>query len=131
MAALAVAIRVTNADGWLSLWFLLFFFIGLPLFLVTLFDFGRAFRSRSGRSKLSRTAGFLFGLPQAAFGLVCVVIGVIMSLGIWYKLATEGHLGLGYGWTLVFELGPATLIWYGVRWMRRAFSRDDSGSTAP
>ena len=39
MAGLIWAIGATNHEGWLSLWFLLFFFAGIPVSLLSLRDF--------------------------------------------------------------------------------------------
>jgi hypothetical protein len=126
MGALAFAIAFTHDDAWLSAWFILFLFVGLPLFLVTLFDLGRNLRSSDKASRAARIAGLALGVPQALFGLLCALCGVALFVAIRYKLTLEGHTGFGYGWTWVFELGPAGLIWYGVVWMRRAFSPDGS-----
>jgi hypothetical protein len=66
MAALAFAIAFTRDDAWLSAWFILFLFVGLPLFLVTLFDLGGNLRSSNKASRATRIAGLVLGVPPGS-----------------------------------------------------------------
>ena len=54
IAALCWAIGRTNSEFWLTLWFILLFFIGVPLALLSLRDlfYGFAKRKRFGRSQV-------------------------------------------------------------------------------
>ena len=114
-------ISLTNSDGWLTLWFVLFIFVGLPIFFMSWIDVGKSMRETDNPSRLIATLGMLFGVPQALLGLVSIALGAAMVVWVVYNSFIERQAEYSGGF-LSFGLGPALILagWY---WLRQAFSR--------
>jgi hypothetical protein len=126
LVALAWFISLTDNDGWLTLWFLLFIFVGIPLFVLTWVDLGRTLRQVESPTRLTFVLGVFFGLPQAAFGLIAVACGISIIAWVAYNSFVDWQPQYTGGF-LTFGLGPA-LVLFGWYWLREAFvkSRADS-----
>ena len=131
LLALAGAIRVTvsTSDGWLTLWFILFVFVGIPLLLLTWVDLGRALRRLPDPSPVVYLLMLLFAVPQVALALVAIVCGATLFGWVLYNSFVK-RLPEYSGGFLTFGIGPA-LISFGVIWLRQALSRHRRGAGAP
>jgi len=125
LIVLAWFISLTNHDGWLTLWFLLFIFLGIPLFVLTWVDLGRALRQAESPTRLTFVLGIFFGLPQVVFGLIAVACGISILAWVAYNSFFERQPQYTGGF-LTFGLGPALVLmgWY---WLREAFVKSRAG----
>ena len=94
MALLAIGLLAEDASikGGAFGFFLL---IGIPVFILGWIDFGQALRKEDQQSKSLKFWGRVFGYPQAAFGLVCAVVGLIIIPLLLYKWWKHGQAPQG------------------------------------
>ncbi|MCC5811788.1 MAG: hypothetical protein JJU06_15565 [Ectothiorhodospiraceae bacterium] len=121
LTALVGVIASTTHEGWLTAWFLLLIFVGLPVFILAWIDLGSALRSLDNPTALQRAAGVLFGVPQAVFGVVSIAIGLSIVCWVLYNSLVEEQPQYSGGF-LTLGIGPALVI-FGVYWARAAFKR--------
>jgi hypothetical protein len=114
-------ISLTDSDGWLTLWFVLFIFVGLPLFVMSWIDLGKSLREADSPSRFVLTLGMLLGVPQALLGLISMALGTAIVAWVVYNSFIERQPEYSGGF-LTFGLGP-TLILVGWYWLRQAFAR--------
>lgn len=121
LVCIAWFISLTNSDGWLTLWFVLFIFVGLPFFVLSWIDLGQSLREVINPSRVTRTLGILFGVPQALLGLVSILFGSAIVVWVIYNSFVERQPQYSGGF-LTLGIGPALALagWY---WLRQAFSR--------
>lgn len=129
LVALATTIGKTNHEGWLTAWFLLFIFVGLPIFILAWIDLGKVLRSVERPSYVVRVLGLVFGAPQALFGLVSIVLGVSLIGWVLYNsfIQTQPQYSGGF---LTFGIGPA-LVLFGAYWVRAAFRKGTVTNESP
>lgn len=126
--ALCVAIALTRSSGWLTAWILILTFIALPVLILTWIEMGSALRNAPSSSSALYILGLLFGLPQAFFGLLAFGVGgTIMGWVIYNSLiARQPEYSGGF---FTFGVGPS-LMFFGIFWIRHAFSREREDSPA-
>lgn len=122
LAALAGAIGSTTHEGWLTVWLLLFIFVGVPVLILAWIDLGSAFRSLDDPTSLQKGLGILFGVPQAVFGITSIAIGLSIVAWVLYNSLIEEQSQYSGGF-LTFGVGPALVI-FGFYWARAAFKQD-------
>jgi hypothetical protein len=113
-------IRVTQ-NGFFFLPFLLSF----PFVILYWVDLGREIRNTPNLGRPGRAVGFLMGVPQALFGLLCTAIGLAIVIWVLYNTFVERQPDYTGGF-LTLGIGPA-LILFGLGWLASAF-RNDSES---
>ena len=121
LVILALFISQTQSDGWLTLWFLLFIFVGIPLLILSWVDLGRAIRGAQNQTRLLFTLGILFGFPQAVFGILAMICGISIIGWVVYNAFVKRQPEYGGGF-LTFGIGPALVV-FGWFWLRGAFVR--------
>ena len=121
LCCMAVFISQTDSEGWLTLWFVLFIFVGLPVFIMSVMDLGKTLRESQSPSYLVMILGMLLGVPQALLGLVAIALGAAIVVWVLYNTFVERQPEYTGGF-LTFGLGPALILvgWY---WLRQAFAR--------
>ncbi|MCG2580800.1 MAG: hypothetical protein KA296_07975 [Marinobacter sp.] len=122
LTALVGAIGSTNHQGWLTTWFLLFIFVGLPVFILAWIDLGLVLRNLDNPTTMQRVLGVLFGFPQVVFGIVSVCIGLSIVGWVFYNSFVETQPQYSGGF-LTLGVGPALVI-FGCYWVRAAFKRE-------
>ncbi|GGD79487.1 hypothetical protein [Lacimicrobium alkaliphilum] len=122
LTVLAGAIGSTIHEGWLTTWFLLFIFVGLPVLILAWIDLGSALRSLDNPTPLQRMLGVLFGVPQAVLGITSVFIGLSIVGWVLYNSLVEMQPQYS-GSFLTLGVGPALVI-FGLYWARAAFKRE-------
>ncbi len=122
MLVLAAAIGKTNHEGWLTAWFVLFIFVGLPVFILTWIDLGKALRSVENPPRIVRAFGVLLGIPQALLGLMSIILGGTLIGWVLFNTLIERQPQYRGGF-LTFGIGPA-LVLFGWLWLRAAFRND-------
>ncbi|MBN7770648.1 hypothetical protein KUV44_17595 [Marinobacter daepoensis] len=122
LTVLAGAIGSTTHEGWLTTWFLLFIFVGLPVLILAWIDLGSALRSLEHPTHLQRMLGVLFGVPQAVLGITSVFIGLSIIGWVLYNSLVETQQQYSGGF-LTLGVGPALAI-FGIYWARAAFKRE-------
>ena len=123
LVALAGVISITDQEGWLSAWLILFIFVGIPVLILSWIDLGRSLRSIKKPTIFINILSIIFGVPQALFGMISIIIGV--SLVIWVLYNTFIETQPEYtGGILTFGVAPG-LILFGVYWLRVAFTREE------
>lgn len=122
LLVLAGAIGSTTHEGWLTAWFLLFIFVGLPFLILAWIDLGSTLRSLDNPSPPQRVLGILFGAPQAVFGITSVFIGLSIVGWVLYNSLIETQPQYSGGF-LTLGVGPALVI-FGFHWVRAAFKRE-------
>lgn len=122
LMVLAGAIGSTIHEGWLTAWFLLFIFIGLPVLILAWIDLGSALRSLDNPTPLQRVLGVLFGVPQVVLGITSVVIGISIVGWVLYNSLVETQPQYS-GSFLAIGVGPALVI-FGFYWVRAALKRE-------
>ncbi|MES2355943.1 MAG: hypothetical protein V4568_16390 [Pseudomonadota bacterium] len=95
-------------------WSLLGILVVPAVFLAWL-DIGRALRKTSSSNAASYALGVLVGLPQAVFGLVCLIAGVAITVAFFFGPVR----GEDSNW-IVFLVGPL-LMCVGIWWLRDSF----------
>lgn len=123
LASLAGAISATENDGWLTAWFILFIFLGLPIFILSWIDLGYHLKELDNPSLLIKFIIIIFATPQALLGLVAFLSGASIIVWVIYNTFIE-TLPQYRGGILTFGLAPALLL-FGLYWLRTAFSRDN------
>jgi hypothetical protein len=116
-ALLVASILLLRFNGWFGLGIL----VALPLVILWWFDLGSELRSSPSPSRLVRVGGLLMGLPQAVFGLVCLVAGLSLICWVLYNTFWEIHPFYTGGF-LTFGLGPLLAL-FGLGLLFDAFSR--------
>ena len=127
--ALISAIGNTNNEPWVTVWPLLLFFVATPFFFLSCFDLGKALRNLENPTPGTKILGFLFGLPQAMFGLISVLFGLAIIGWVLYNLLIERQEEFTGGF-FTFGMGPA-MVAFGIIWLRRAFKRDTKPVAKP
>ena len=123
LVVLGAAISNTDNEGWLTAWFILFIFIGLPILILSWVDLGHNLREIDKPSFVIKVLGVLFGVPQALFGLISFGVGVSIIGWVLYNTFIE-TLPQYSGGFLTFGVAPA-LVLFGIYWLRAAFVRED------
>jgi hypothetical protein len=129
LSTLAYAIGVTTHEAWLTAWYIIFIFLGLPLLVVTWFDLGRMLRSIPNPSPFVFSLGVFFGVPQAMFGLCALLVGMGIIAWVLYNSFIE-RLPQYSGGFLTLGIGPI-LIFFGVACLRQAFTRGTAKDEPP
>jgi protein-S-isoprenylcysteine O-methyltransferase Ste14 len=127
LAILAVCISQTKNDGWLTLWFLLFIFVAVPLLILSWVDLGRAIRGAENPTRLLLTLGVIFGLPQALLGIFAIICGVSIVGWVLYNSFVKRQSEYSGGF-LTFGIGPALAV-FGWLWLREAFVRSRNSTS--
>jgi hypothetical protein len=127
LTALAFAIRETNADSWLTVWFILFIFVGIPFSILAFFDVGRSLRALPNPARLVRVIGIVCALPQALFALVAIALGVTLVVWVLYNSLVRHVPGYSGGF-LTFGIGPA-LVLIGLGWLRQIIRGASAGDS--
>lgn len=122
LVVLAGAMASTDHDGWLTAWFILFIFVGIPIFILAWVDLGRAVRSVRNPSVSLRMLGIIFGVPQALLGTIAIALGVSVVGWVLYNSIIERQSEYSGGF-LMFGIAPA-LVLFGLYWVRAAFKRE-------
>ena len=122
LTVLVGAIGATTHQGWLTAWFLLFIFVGLPIFILSWIDLGSALRGLDNPSSLQRVLGILFGVPQAILGMTAIFIGLSLVGWVLYNSLVETQSQYSGGF-LTLGVGPAMVI-FGIYWAYAAFIRE-------
>lgn len=122
LALLAGAIGSTTHEGWLTAWFLLFIFVGLPVLILAWIDLGSELRRLENPTLLQKVLGALFGVPQAVLGITSVLIGLSIIGWVLYNSLIETQPQYSGGF-LTLGVGPALVI-IGLYWARVAFKRE-------
>jgi hypothetical protein len=98
---LVASVFLLRFNGWFSLGAV----AALPLVILYWFDLGRELRNSSSSSRTGRTVGFLMGVPQALFGILCLAMGVLLIGWVLYNSLwqRDSHYSGGF---LTFGIGP-------------------------
>lgn len=105
-------------------WFGLGIPVGLILSILYWFDLGRELRKAPPENRRQRILGFLMGVPQALFGLVCLLSGV--AIVVWVLYNSFWHTEANYtGGFLTFGIGPL-LVLFGIGLLADAFRRSSA-----
>jgi len=96
--------------------FAFFLFLGAPVLILGWKDFGQALRKAGQTSKRMTFWGRVFGYPQAAFGLVCAIVGLGIFPLLLYKWWVLGQAPQG-----PWLSAPLGFLAFGVYFMRDAF----------
>jgi uncharacterized membrane protein YwaF len=123
LAVLAAAIARTpqRDESLLTVLFLIFIFLGIPLLILTWVDLGHSLRSVSHPSRAVYILGVIFAVPQVLFATVAILCGVTLLCWVLYNSLIRRFPQYSGGF-LTFGLGPA-LISFGVLWLRQSLSR--------
>jgi len=89
IAVLCVLIGASETDLWAGIFIGTFIFVGLPILILSWIEFGDYLRNLNNAPLIVRLIGFLFGVPQALFGIVCMLIGASIILWILYNTLIE------------------------------------------
>jgi hypothetical protein len=117
LVTLVVSVGLMGFSAWFG-WGVV---LALPLSILWWFELGAEWRQASADHPRKRLAGWLMGLPQALFGLLCTAVGMAM-LG-WALYNTFWTRDPAYsGGLLTFGLAP-TLILFGVGLILAALRR--------
>ena len=129
LGVLSAAISMTDAreEGWLTAFFLLFIFVGIPLLILTWVDFGRHLRAAKNPTALVKTLAFIFTVPQVLFAIFAIICGITLTGWVTYNSLIK-RVPEYTGGFLTFGIGPA-LISFGVLWLRQARFRRPAGSS--
>lgn len=125
LLVLGVAISNTQNDSWLTAWFILFSFVGLPILILSWIDLGHSLRAIEDPPLVIKVLAVLFGVPQAIFGLISFGIGVSIVGWVLYNTLIE-TLPQYSGGFLTFGVATA-LVLFGIYWIREAFLREEHG----
>lgn len=116
MFASVLCLRFTHMD--------LFFFVFMAAFVVSILywmELGYALRDLPNPSGWQWALGFLFGVPQALFGLTCIASGLAIAGWVVYNSLVE-RSEFYTGGFLTLGISPA-LIGFGAFWLVLAFKR--------
>ena len=122
---LGAVISNTDNESWLTAWFILLIFVGLPILILSWIDLGHKLREIEKPSFVVRVLGVLFGIPQALLGLVSFGIGVSIIGWVLYNTFIE-TLPQYRGGFLTFGVASA-LVLFGIYWLQAAFVREGHG----
>jgi hypothetical protein len=121
MPMAVLGLRVTR----LELFFLVFI-VGFVLSILWWMDLGRLLRAIEQPTSLQRVLGILFGIPQALFGLLCIVAGGSMVAWVLWNSVVQQESQYSGGF-LTFGIGPM-LVLFGAGWVVYAFKRDPTAT---
>ncbi len=107
-------------------WFYLPIILSLPAIVLYWMDFGREVRSACNLGPYARAVGIAFGVPQALFGILAVVLGLGLVAWVLYNSFIE-RLPQYSGGFLTLGIGPLVVL-FGVGCVVDAFR---SGSPPP
>lgn len=108
---------LVSLDGWFALGIP----IGLLFSILYWFDLGRELRQAPNGSRGQRIVGLLMGLPQALFGLVCLLCGVVIIAWVLYNSFWERQQNYTGGF-MTLGCGPLLLV-FGAGQLVDAFRR--------
>jgi hypothetical protein len=112
---LACSILLLRVNGWFGVGIP----IGLVLSILYWFDYGRELRARPPKSRALRIVGFLMGVPQALFGLLCMAAGIAIIVWVLYNSLWR-HDSAYTGGFLTFGIGPLAAL-FGFGFLADAF----------
>ncbi len=117
VALFMASVLLLQLNGWFGLGIV----VALPLMIVLWFDLGRELRASTSTSQFVRVAGLLMGLPQALFGVVCLVAGISIICWVLYNSLwqRDPHYIGGF---LTFGIGPLAAL-FGLGLLTDAFKR--------
>lgn len=125
LALLALSVPLMLVNGWFALGIP----IGLVLAILWWFDFTAELRASPPAGRLGRALVVLAGLPQALFGLACLLTGLAISAWLLWNLLVRREEQFQFksvgGLFLV-----AGLVMFGLGWMRSAFGKGGRDSKA-
>lgn len=121
LGVLAGFIVQTTSDLWLTVWFILFIFAGVPLLILAWVDLGRALRISPDVPRLFFVPAVIFGIPQALFGMLAFVSGISIIAWVLYNSLVERQAEYSGGF-LTFGFAPVIAIvgWF---WLREALAK--------
>ena len=122
LVILSFFISVSETDLWLSIFIGVFIFIGIPVLILTWIEFGDYLRTKENASLLVRTIGFIFGVPQALFGLISLGIGLAIVLWVLYNTFIEQQKEYSGGF-LTLGMSPL-FIMFGLFLIKSAFNKN-------
>ncbi len=114
MVLSVVGLRIYGSDV-----FFVVFILGFILSVLYSFDLGRQLRAVDSPNLPQRVLGVVFGLPQAAFGIISICIGLALICWVLYNSFVE-RLPEYSGGFLTLGIGPL-LISGGVGWLVYSF----------
>ena len=125
IAALVALIAVSSGETAFTVFFLLLLFLGLPVFILFGIEAGRTLRTVADVPTPWKAIGILLSLPQAIFGVVSVVLGLLLILWVAYNFLVERQPEFTGGVLPSLGLGPALLAagWW---WLRSAFRKEQT-----
>lgn len=115
--ALPLSMFLTGLSG--SGYFMTGVVVALPLSILYWIDLGQEIRNTQSSSTSLRILGILMGVPQALFGLLCVLIGLTIIVWVLYNSFVERQPQFT-GSFLSFGIGPMLCL-FGTAWLFRAF----------
>lgn len=121
MPLAVLGLRFTKFEG-----FFLLFLVGFILSILYWMDLGRVLREVERPTPRQRVLGILFGIPQAVFGLTCVVCGCAIIIWVLYNNLFARSPAYSGGF-LTFGMGPV-LVLFGAGWVVYAFKRESNVS---
>ena len=108
-----------------------YIFLLIPIGILRMIEF---YRTNDGTTILSRTFNFLFRVPLALFGLVCLVVGVGIIGWVLYNILVERQKEYN-GPSFVTGLGSfgvsVPLILFGLFTLRSSFRRKEEAVLSP
>lgn len=105
IVVLVASVLLLRVDGWFGLGAV----VALPLSVLYWFDLGRELRASASANRFQRVAGLLMGVPQALFGLLCLVSGISIVVWVLYN-SLWGHDPNYTGGFLTFGIGPLLVV---------------------
>ena len=121
LALLVLSVPLLMVNVWLGLGIP----VGLVLSVLYGLDLAQELRNAPDPSRMIRAAGLLMGVPQALFGLLCLLTGMGMVAWVLYNTFVERQPQYSGGF-LALGAGPA-LVLFGLGWLASAFRRNPSG----
>ncbi|PSF09514.1 hypothetical protein [Marinobacter halophilus] len=122
IVALCLAIRASESDLWVGISIGSFVFLGLPFLILSWIDFGDHLRSLRTTSMPLQILIFIFGIPQALFGLGSLGIGIGIVLWVIYNSFIEQQEEYSGGF-MTLGLSPM-FIGFGLFLLLSAFKRN-------
>jgi hypothetical protein len=115
LACLALSVLLLPLNGWFGIGFP----IGLILSILYWIDFGSELRAKQSAGRWWRTLGLFLGIPQALFGLTCLVSGAAIVCWVLYNSFWKPDPNYTGGF-LTLGIGPALAL-FGIGWLVNAF----------
>lgn len=117
IVAIPLSMFLTGLSG--SGYFMTGVVVALPLSILYWLDLVQEIRSRDSNSTSLHILGVLMGIPQALFGLLCVLAGLSIIVWVLYNTFVERQPEYS-GSLLSFGLGPVLCL-FGMSWLVSAF----------